>query len=200
MNRKDLLQAWGRILVGYKPLLSIELTRECPLRCPGCYAYEDGHLGGAIPLRELADYKGEALVKGVLRVMYARRPLYISIVGGDPLVRYHGVDELLPELAHRGIYVQFVTSAFRPISQAWSRLPRLKIVVSIDGLQAKAGGSPRGVTCMPGKRSSGKRTETEIVLGTVTRRAPASQTAPSLRNTMFCTCSPVKSNGVTVET
>ena len=46
MNRKDVIQAWGRISTGYKPLLSIEITRECPLRYPGCYAYDEAHLGG----------------------------------------------------------------------------------------------------------------------------------------------------------
>jgi MoaA/NifB/PqqE/SkfB family radical SAM enzyme len=135
MNQMDVLHAWKRILAGRKPLLSIELTRECPLRCPGCYAYEDGHLSDATPLRGLADLEGEALVKGVLRIVDERRPLHLSIVGGDPLVRYREVGQILPELARRGIYVQFVTSAFRPIPQTWSRLPRLKIVVSIDGLQ-----------------------------------------------------------------
>ena len=42
----DLLHAWGRIVSGHRPNLSIEITRECPLRCPGCYAYGDEHLGG----------------------------------------------------------------------------------------------------------------------------------------------------------
>ena len=27
-----IFSAWGRILAGYKPVLSIEITRECPLR------------------------------------------------------------------------------------------------------------------------------------------------------------------------
>ena len=36
---RGVLQAWGRILAGYQPNLSIEITRECPLTCPGCYAY-----------------------------------------------------------------------------------------------------------------------------------------------------------------
>jgi MoaA/NifB/PqqE/SkfB family radical SAM enzyme len=31
-----IIASWGRILGGYKPSLSIEITRECPLRCPGC--------------------------------------------------------------------------------------------------------------------------------------------------------------------
>ena len=50
--------AWGKILCGYRPALSVELTRECPLRCPGCYAYLDQHLGGDVTLRQVTDYKG----------------------------------------------------------------------------------------------------------------------------------------------
>ena len=46
LARARIVQAWGRILAGYRPNLSIEITRECPLRCPGCYAYGDEHLGG----------------------------------------------------------------------------------------------------------------------------------------------------------
>jgi hypothetical protein len=40
MKHGNILPAWGRILRGSYPTLSIEITRECPLRCPGCYAYE----------------------------------------------------------------------------------------------------------------------------------------------------------------
>ena len=55
--------AWGRILAGYRPALSVEITRECPLRCPGCYAYGDEHLGGGVtPGEEAAD---EDLLLGV---------------------------------------------------------------------------------------------------------------------------------------
>ena len=53
---KSLFQTWGRILGGRVPTLSIEITRECPLRCPGCYAYEDAHLG-TTNLRSLSDFK-----------------------------------------------------------------------------------------------------------------------------------------------
>ena len=38
-------------------------------------------------------------------------------------------------LAARGIYTQLVTSAVRPIPAEWAKIPRLQIVVSIDGLQ-----------------------------------------------------------------
>jgi len=34
-----IISAWRKILKGERPSLSIEITRECPLRCPGCYAY-----------------------------------------------------------------------------------------------------------------------------------------------------------------
>jgi organic radical activating enzyme len=127
--------AWGRILAGYQPALSIEITRECPLRCPGCYAYGDEHLGGGITLREVRDYKGKELIAGVLGLVDRHRPLHVSIVGGEPLVRYRELNVLLPVLAERGIYVQLVTSAVREIPAEWRGLDRLKIVVSIDGLQ-----------------------------------------------------------------
>jgi MoaA/NifB/PqqE/SkfB family radical SAM enzyme len=116
--------------------LSIEITRECPLRCPGCYAFDDAHLGDSgLTLRELADYKSDELVKGVLRLVDEYRPLHLSLVGGDPLVRYRELEALLPELDQRGIHVQIVTSAFRPIPKHWASLQRLNLVVSIDGLQ-----------------------------------------------------------------
>ncbi len=135
MNRKDVIRAWGRVLSGRRPLLSIEITRECPLRCPGCYAYDDQHLGGLTTLRDLADYRGDQLVESVLRVVDREQPLHLSIVGGDPLVRYRELQQLLPQLQERGIYVQVVTSAFRRIPEEWNRLDRVKVVVSIDGLQ-----------------------------------------------------------------
>lgn len=67
MRKTAILPAWARILRGYKPLLSIEITKECPLSCPGCYAYEDEHLGNGTTLRQLSDYKGDSLVEGILR-------------------------------------------------------------------------------------------------------------------------------------
>jgi len=127
--------AWGRILAGYTPAMSIEITRECPLQCPGCYAYNDDHLGGAITLREVRDFKGQELIDGVLALVDKHRPLHVSIVGGEPLVRYRELDTLLPILTGRGVHVQLVTSAVREIPKEWASLPRFTIVVSIDGLQ-----------------------------------------------------------------
>lgn len=83
MKVTDVLRAWGRILGGYYPSLSIEITRECPLRCPGCYAYEPEHLGDVGPLRSLADYKGQELIDGILSLVRRYRPVHVSIVGGE---------------------------------------------------------------------------------------------------------------------
>jgi MoaA/NifB/PqqE/SkfB family radical SAM enzyme len=132
---QGIFPAWGRILAGYTPAMSIEITRECPLRCPGCYAYGDDHLGGALTLREVRDFKGQALIDGVVALVDRHRPLHLSIVGGEPLVRYRELNTLLPLLSKRGMHTQLVTSAVREIPAAWRGLPRLSIVVSIDGLQ-----------------------------------------------------------------
>ena len=94
----DYLGRWGRILTRLHPGASIEITRECPLRCPGCYAYSDEHLGGDVTLREVRDFKGQALIDGVLGVVDRLRPLHLSIVGGEPLVRYRELETLLPSL------------------------------------------------------------------------------------------------------
>src|SRR5690242_21927369 len=82
---EGILSAWGRILAGDMPALSIEITRECPLHCPGCYAYGDEHLGGGVTLRGLRDFTGDALVNGVLDLIGERKPMQVSFVGGEPL-------------------------------------------------------------------------------------------------------------------
>jgi MoaA/NifB/PqqE/SkfB family radical SAM enzyme len=132
---EGIIRAWGKILAGRQPNLSIEITRECPLRCPGCYAYGDEHLGGGQTLRTLNDRKGAALVDGIIELVDRLQPLHVSLVGGEPLVRYRELDAVLPQLAARGLFVQVVTSAVRPIPAAWASIPRLQICVSIDGLQ-----------------------------------------------------------------
>ena len=132
---EGIVQSWGRILTGYTPSLSIEITRECPLRCPGCYAYGSEHLGGAITLREVRDFKGQALIDGVIGLVRQHRPMHVSLVGGEPLVRFRELDVLLPRLSQMGLHMQVVTSAVRPIPVEWASIPRLSIVVSIDGLQ-----------------------------------------------------------------
>ncbi len=135
LTAREVVRAWGRILTGYRPNLSVEITRECPLRCPGCYAYGDEHLGGGVTLRGLSDFQGDELVSRFMALVDRHRPLHVSIVGGEPLVRHRELGRILPLLSARGIHTQLVTSAVRPIPIEWADLPRLQVVVSIDGLQ-----------------------------------------------------------------
>src|SRR5512134_466304 len=118
----EVIQAWGRILAGYRPNISVEITKECPLRCPGCYAYGDDHLGAGVTLRGLSDYKGDELVSRFMELVDRDRPLHVSIVGGEPLVRYRELGKILPLLADRGVHTQLVTSAVRPIPKEWASL------------------------------------------------------------------------------
>ena len=135
MRKTDVFRVWAGILRGRRPFLSIEITRECPLRCPGCYAYEPDHLGAAGPLAELGDLKGDNLVAGVLDLVRKERPVHLSIIGGEPLVRYRELDVLLPQLGALDVEVQVVTSAVRSIPAAWSKLDHVHLTVSVDGLQ-----------------------------------------------------------------
>jgi MoaA/NifB/PqqE/SkfB family radical SAM enzyme len=135
MKTGEVWKAWAGILAGHKPSLSIEITKECPLRCPGCYAFDEAHLGGETKLRQLSDFKGTELVSKILAIVDREKPLHVSLVGGDPLVRYRELEMLLPELDKRKVHTQVVTSAFREIPARWSQYKRLNVVVSIDGLQ-----------------------------------------------------------------
>jgi MoaA/NifB/PqqE/SkfB family radical SAM enzyme len=135
MKKSEVLHAWARILAGRAPSLSIEITKECPLRCPGCYAFDAAHLGGTSQLRNLSDFKGNELVERVLGLIDYHKPLHVSLVGGDPLVRYRELALLLPQIECRGIHTQVVTSAFREIPRIWKDYTKLNVVVSVDGLQ-----------------------------------------------------------------
>lgn len=136
MKIQSIFPAWARILRGYRPFLALEITKECPLHCPGCYAYQQEHLGGAVALRQLTDLRGKALVNAVLHTVQEYRPLHVSIIGGEPMMRWRELDELLPKLNWMNIEVQLVTSAVIPIPVTWSKLPNLHIAVSIDGPRA----------------------------------------------------------------
>ena len=134
MNTRDVLGAWRRVLTGSVPLLSIEITRECPLHCPGCYAYGDTHLGNGTNLRQLSDYRGDELVSRIVGLVQRHRPLHVSLVGGEPLVRHRELGRLLPILSDMRVWAMVVTSAVIPIPAEWSAIPNTTIAVSVDGL------------------------------------------------------------------
>ena len=134
MKTLNIFESWGKVLVGKIPMLSIEITRECPLKCPGCYAYGDSHLGeGAPNLRSLSDLRGDDLVNGILRLVDEHQPLQVSLVGGEPMMRHKELSRVLPELSRRGVYTMVVTSAVIPIPPEWTKLPKITVAVSVDG-------------------------------------------------------------------
>jgi MoaA/NifB/PqqE/SkfB family radical SAM enzyme len=134
VTSRDVLTAWWRILNGRAPMLSIEITRECPLNCPGCYAYGETHLGGEVTLRDLNDLRGEDLVQGVLGLVRKHGPMHVSLVGGEPLIRHRELSRILPVLGEMGIFTLIPTSAVIPIPIEWMEIPRLRVAVSVDGL------------------------------------------------------------------
>ncbi len=115
-------------------MLSIEITRECPLTCPGCYAYGETHLGGGATLRELSDLRGDALVEGVLGLVRKHKPIHVSLVGGEPLIRHRELNRILPALSEMGVFALVVTSAVIPVPREWMKIPRVRVAVSVDGL------------------------------------------------------------------
>lgn len=134
LTPRELLAACGKILTGCVPLLSIEITRECPLSCPGCYAYGDSHLLGGIKLSELSDLRGDELVEGVLDLVRKHKPLHVSLVGGEPMVRHRELSRILPVLSQMGVFTLVVTSGIIPIPMEWMKLPRVRVAISVDGL------------------------------------------------------------------
>lgn len=130
----QVLAAWKSILGGSAPMLSIEVTRECPLTCAGCYAYGDMHLGNGVNLRSVSDYRGDELVDGIVRLVKTHRPLHLSLVGGEPLVRHRELSRVLPILSNMNVYTMVVTSAVIPIPREWMNIPRVRVTISVDGL------------------------------------------------------------------
>jgi MoaA/NifB/PqqE/SkfB family radical SAM enzyme len=131
---REIFSAWGKILAGKAPMLSVEITRECPLSCPGCYAYGDAHLGGGKLLTELNDFRGDALVNGVLELVRKEKPMHVSLVGGEPLVRHRELSAILPALSTMDVFALVVTSGVIPIPVEWMALRRVRVAVSVDGL------------------------------------------------------------------
>lgn len=85
-------------------------------------------------LRDVSDFRGDALVEGILGLVERHDPVHVSLVGGEPLIRHRELSRVLPVLSARGTYVMVVTSAVIPIPPEWTALPRLTVAVSIDGL------------------------------------------------------------------
>jgi MoaA/NifB/PqqE/SkfB family radical SAM enzyme len=87
-----------------------------------------------VTLRELSDLRGDALVGGILDLVARHKPLDVSLVGGEPLMRVKELSELLPRLAERRVTAMVVTSGVIAIPQEWMKIPGVRVAVSVDGL------------------------------------------------------------------
>jgi MoaA/NifB/PqqE/SkfB family radical SAM enzyme len=134
LTTREIVAGWKSILSGNIPFLSVEITRECPLSCPGCYAYGQEHLGGDVTLRDLSDFRNDALVDGVLDLVRQYKPLHVSLVGGEPMIRHRELSRILPALSEMGVFAMVVTSGVIPIPMEWMEFPRVRVAVSVDGL------------------------------------------------------------------
>jgi organic radical activating enzyme len=137
MRSSDIFPVWGRILRGFQPFLSVEITKECPLQCPGCYAYAPGHLNERHSIRSVPEWRGNELIDRFFAGVRLFHPLHVSIVGGEPLLRYRELTPIIGRLDKMGIETQIVTSAVRRVPIEWEKFKNLHLVVSVDGLQTE---------------------------------------------------------------
>lgn len=77
-TKRDIIPARAGILRGGKPFLSVEITRECPLRCPGCCACDPESRESVGSLANLSDLKGEALVARGIKGLKCLAPQEIA--------------------------------------------------------------------------------------------------------------------------
>ena len=66
--------------------------------------------------------------------MKKHRPLHVSLVGGEPMIRHRELSQILPALSQQNIFTMVVTSGIIPIPMEWMGLRRNRVAVSIDGL------------------------------------------------------------------
>jgi MoaA/NifB/PqqE/SkfB family radical SAM enzyme len=79
--------------------------------------------------------RGDALVQGVLDLVRKHRPIQVSFIGGEPLIRHRELDRILPVLSQQGIHSLVTTSLVIPFPASWNDIQGVRIAVSIDGLQ-----------------------------------------------------------------
>ncbi len=116
------------------PLLSIEITRECPLSCPllCLWRVPPGRWDAA---GETWPTTAETIwLARILDLVARHDPVHVSLVGGEPMIRHRELSRVLPVLSARGTFAMVVTSGVIPIPEEWHSLPRLTIAVSVDGL------------------------------------------------------------------
>src|SRR5262249_23915279 len=80
------------------------------------------------------DFRGDALVEGVLALVRKHQPIHVSLVGGEPMIRHRELSRILPVLGEMRVHTLLVTSGIIAIPKEWMNFPRLRVAVSVDGL------------------------------------------------------------------
>ena len=134
MYTSEIVQAWGKILKGEKPPAFDRNYQGMPVEMPRLLRVRRRPFGGGPTPRDLNDRRGQALVDGVLEVVYCIKPLHLSIVGANPMVRYRELELIIPQLLARGVHVQIVTSVSPNHGSYVAETGAVaRLVVSIDG-------------------------------------------------------------------
>ena len=77
----------------------------------------------------MKDFRGDELVAGVIGLVEKHKPLHLSLVGREPLVRHKKLSRILPVMSQMGKFTMVVTSAVIPIPKDWLGLDRLTVAV-----------------------------------------------------------------------
>ncbi|MGZ4812872.1 MAG: hypothetical protein ACXVZI_08890, partial [Terriglobales bacterium] len=79
-------------------------------------------------------FKGDELVERVVDLVRRYRPLHVSLVGGEPMMRHRELETIIPRLTALGSFVMLVTSAVIPIPKHWMKFKDFRTTISVDGL------------------------------------------------------------------
>ena len=109
MRTTDILRAWKAILAGRTPALSVEITKECPLACPGCYAYGDEHLGGNVVHTGQLYFPDAVTDAAYRKAPYASRPTRSTRNANDAIYRNGGKKSLLSVRKSGSVHVATIT-------------------------------------------------------------------------------------------
>jgi organic radical activating enzyme len=74
------------------------------------------------------------LVNGVVDLVRKHKPMHVSLVGGEPMVRHRELSRILPQLSAMGVFTLVVTSGVIPVPPEWMSISRLRVAISVDGL------------------------------------------------------------------
>jgi len=77
-------------------ILYLAITKQCPLNCKHCYAWEDLNKDGELPVSEL---------KKIISTFQERGLSQVCFLGGEPMMRYEGLLELVRSI--------------KPVSESW---------------------------------------------------------------------------------